>query len=192
MPTFDVTAVYATTVDAPLTQVYDALLATDFASHPVVALLMGLRSIPAFVAAPRAALQRLRTVRPAGSLELETLLSQDFALLQEQPPSELVLGLTGRFWTPSGGLVPTDPATFRQLPPTGMARAAWNFALEPLADGRTRLSTETRVRCGDAATTRRFRMYWRLVAPGSGVIRWAILSMVRRRAERGGHSRRAK
>ena len=111
-------------------------------------------------------------------------MNADFVLLEEIPPFELVIGLTGRFWTLSGGLVPTDVATFREAPPAGFARAAWNFTVQPLDSGRSRLGTETRVRCADAATTRRFRTYWRVVAPGSGLIRWAILRQVRRRAER--------
>jgi hypothetical protein len=42
------------------------------------------------------------------------------------------------------------------------------------------LTTETRIRCADAATRRHFRRYWRLVGPGSGLIRHAILGQVRR------------
>jgi hypothetical protein len=44
------------------------------------------------------------------------------------------------------------------------------------------LATETRIRCADPATLRAFRRYWRLVAPGSGLIRHAILGQVRREA----------
>ena len=183
MPRPDVSAVYATTVAAPVERVYAALLDTDFGRQPLVALLMGLRSIPAFVLAPRASWRRLRSARPRRTGRLRSVLGSDFALLEEAPPEELVIGLTGSFWTPSGGLVASDPATFREAPPAGMARAAWNFRIEPLDHGRTRLSTETRIRCADAATARRFKAYWRLVAPGSGLIRWAILRQVRRQAE---------
>jgi hypothetical protein len=184
MPRPDVSSAHATTVAAPTDRVYAALLDTDFGRQPLVALLMALRSIPAFVLAPRASWRRLRSARPRRTGRLRSVLGSDFALLEEAPSEELVIGLTGRFWTPSGGLVASDPMTFREAPPAGMARAAWNFHLEPLGQGQTRLSTETRVRCADAATARRFRAYWRLVAPGSGLIRWAILRQVRRRAER--------
>ena len=184
MPAPDVSAAYITTVAAPADQVYEALLATDFGRHPVVALLMGLRALPAFLAAPVASWRRSRVPRAGRTGRLKALLNADFVLLEEIPPFELVIGLTGRFWTLSGGLVPTDAATFREAPPAGFARAAWNFTVQPLDSGRSRLGTETRVRCADAATTRRFRTYWRVVAPGSGLIRWAILRQVRRRAER--------
>ena len=150
MPGFDVAAAYATTIDATPAEVYAAMLETDFGSHPIVALLMGIRSIPAFLASPRATLRRLRTAREKGGRQLKTMLSDDFVLLEEAPSSEVVLGLTGRFWTPSGGLVRSDPATFREMPPAGLARAAWNFHVSSIDSDRTRLSTETRVRCGDA------------------------------------------
>ena len=184
MPDFDVAATYATTINATPAQVYTAILETDFGSHPIVALLMGIRSIPAFLASPRATLRRLRTAKATGGQQLKTMLSDDFVLLEETPSSEMVLGLTGRFWTPSGGLIRSDPAIFRQMPPTGLARAAWNFRVAPMDNGQTRLSTETRVRCGDEKTTRQFKRYWTLVAPGSGLIRWVILRQVRRKAER--------
>ncbi len=184
MPEFDVAATYATTIKATPAQVYAAILETDFGSHPIVALLMGIRSIPAFLTSPRATWRRLQLAKASGGRQLKTMLSDDFVLLEEAPPSEMVLGLTGRFWTPSGGLVRSDPATFRGVPPAGLARAAWNFHVAATDDGRTRLSTETRVRCGDAATARQFKRYWQLVAPGSGLIRWVILREVRQRAER--------
>jgi len=105
-------------------------------------------------------------------------------MLAEDPPHGLVLGLTGRFWTPSGGLTPTDPSTFRDQVPEGLARAAWSFHLAEYGDGTT-LTTETRVLCGGDAARRAFRAYWRLIRPFSGLIRVAILGRVKRRAEAG-------
>ena len=183
MPEADVSATYSTIVAASATAVYDALLDTDFGSHPLVAFLMALRMLPRHVLAPRATWRRVRSAGSRPRLSLRALLNGGFVLLQELPPEELVLGVTGRFWSPSGTLVHTDPATFRDLPPTGLARAAWNFQLEPLAPELTRLSTETRVRCSDPATLRIFRRYWRIVAPGSGLIRWAILRRIKQAAE---------
>lgn len=43
------------------------------------------------------------------------------------------------------------------------------------------------VRCGDPATRRRFLRYWRLIRPGSGLIRGSLLRYIRRLAE--GHGR---
>lgn len=186
MPDPDVAVAYSIEVAASPPVVYDALLSTDFHRHPLVALLMGLRMLPAAIAAPGATWARIRAARAPSALPLRALLNRDFVLLQEVPGEELVLGLTGRFWAPSGGLAPTDPASFRDSPPPGMARGAWSFRLEPIKHGATRLLTETRVRCSDPRTLKQFQRYWRLVAPGSGLLRWAILRQVRARAERAG------
>jgi hypothetical protein len=184
MPEYDVAARYDIAVHAPAALVYDALLQTEFGRLPVVRLLMFLRAIPALLFSPRATIARIRQSRRGASLRLKSVLSDDFALLEEHHGVEIVMGLTGRFWSPSGGLLRTDPAVFRTLPPAGNARAAWNFEVIPITPTESQLATETRVRCSDAATTRQFRRYWTLVAPGSGLIRWAILRQVRREAER--------
>ena len=49
--------------------------------------------------------------------------------------------------------------------------------------GRSSLSTETRVHVGDAAARRKFRLYWLVVRPFSGLIRILLLRAARRRAE---------
>lgn len=184
MPQPLVTSHHAVTVDAPLADTYAALLDTDFSRHPLVVALMAARAVPAFAVAPVATWRKAREARARTAGRLKTMLSADFALLDEAPPHELVLGLTGRFWTPSGGLVPTRPETFREPVPAGLARVAWNFHLTPLDARRTTLSTETRVACGDPATARRFTWYWRLIKPGSAAIRWAILGQVKGTAQR--------
>jgi hypothetical protein len=178
MPEFDVTATYSTTVKAPADRVYEAVLATDFGKHPLVALLMGIRMLPGLLVEPRATLRRLRNQRDSPKRRLESMTGESFVLLEADPPRELVLGITGRFWTLAARLTATDPATFRDPPPAGQARAAWNFSVTPLPEGGCCLATETRVRCADAATRRQFRRYWTVVAPGSGLIRIAILRQI--------------
>jgi len=81
-------------------------------------------------------------------------------------------------------LVRIPPDRFREVLPAGLAQAAWNFEVTEIPGG-AELATETRIRCADAATLRAFRRYWRLVAPGSGLIRHAILRQIRREAMAG-------
>jgi hypothetical protein len=50
-------------------------------------------------------------------------------------------------------------------------------------DGRTRLTTETRIKATDAAARRRFRLYWLAIGPGSAMTRRSLLRAVKRRAE---------
>ena len=105
-------------------------------------------------------------------------------LLDERPGEQVVLGAAGRFWRPRGDGIDRlgDPQEFRDYDRPGSVRAAWDFVLRPTAGGRTRLSTETRIAGTDADGTRVFRRYWRLVYPGSALIRLDILRAVARRA----------
>ena len=58
-----------------------------------------------------------------------------------------------------------------------------NFLVEDEGGGWTRVTTETRVFATDAAATRRFAAYWRLIYPGSALIRRMWLRAIARRAE---------
>lgn len=99
-----------------------------------------------------------------------------FSLIADDPPRELLLAIEGPFWNPACRPIAIASDT-PQRP--GTARAAWNFVVEP-----GRLSTETRVRCADAASHRRFRVYWFFVRPFSGLIRRLMLRAIRDEAER--------
>jgi len=58
-----------------------------------------------------------------------------------------------------------------------------NFLVTPDGTGGSRVSTETRVYANDAASRRRFGAYWRLIYPGSALIRLMWLRAIARRAE---------
>ncbi len=122
---------------------------------------------------------------PTRGLTLDTFLRRGFVLLDEEPRQELLLGLIGRFWTLKGGLQRFEPAAFRAFDQPGYAKAAWTFHLTPQPPGSTLLVTETRVQCTDAKSLRRFRRYWRLVGPFSGLVRKEILRVLKREAEQG-------
>lgn len=183
MSTYDVSARYRVRVASPPAQVYATLLATDFSRPWLVRALMGIRLLPGLIHSPGATWRRL--VRPTRAPStLTDLQHSDFILLEQLPPREIVLGITGRFWTLAASTVPIQPAQFRAALPPGVAQAAWNFEVTASGDG-AELATETRVRCADPETRRHFLRYWRLVAPGSGLIRHAILGQVRREAQAG-------
>lgn len=185
LPTPDVSAIYAIDIRASPARVFQTLKATDFGANRLVATLMALRAIPALLASPRATWTRIwHPSKRSDCGPVTNLLGGAFALLEEVPDEEIVLGITGRFWTPTGTLTATDAAHFHDPLPRGMARAAWNFHCRALTADTTRLSTETRVHCADKATRGSFLLYWRLIAPGSGLIRRAILRQVRREALR--------
>lgn len=65
----------------------------------------------------------------------------------------------------------------------GATIAAMNFRIVPSGSG-SLVSTETRVLASDEAARRRFARYWRIIYPGSALIRRNWLRAIRRRAER--------
>jgi hypothetical protein len=151
--------------------VYRALWTADLGDSLVIKLLLALRSLPEFV---------LRGARPRNTeANLKTLIASGFGVLAEKPGEEIVLGVTGRFWRPTGNLSPFRREDFDQPVPPGISRGVWNFSVSERRAGITTLSTETRVSCGDVASRRKFRLYWLIVRPFSGLIRRLMLRSVR-------------
>jgi hypothetical protein len=183
LPEFDVRTSFAARVAASPERVYACLWTADFNHWGVTRVLYALRSLAAATVAPRETWGRFREEAGRRHFTLEDMLADGFTLLGERPPEELVLGTVGRFWRARGELRATSPARFRDRAPPGTAKAAWNFAVSRCADGATELRTETRVLCADVATRRRFRAYWTLIAPFSGLIRRELLAAVRSAAE---------
>lgn len=120
---------------------------------------------------------------PIGSLGLEGLVNYGFVLLGERTNQEILLGLIGRFWLPTGGIVRVDADQFQAFKEPGYGKAAWNFSLGG-HNGETRLATETRIACTAPGARRLFRIYWTVVRPFSGVIRQEALRTIKRHAER--------
>ena len=58
-----------------------------------------------------------------------------------------------------------------------------NFHVEPVGPGASRLVTQTRVAATDSLATRRFAAYWRVIYPGSALIRLMWLRAIKSRAE---------
>ena len=104
-----------------------------------------------------------------------------FARLVDEAPRELVIGTI--VVRPPGARVRVRPEIFERSMPPGFALAAMNFLITPDGAGGSRVSTETRVFANSEAARRRFAMYWRVIYPGSALIRRMWLRAVRRRAE---------
>jgi hypothetical protein len=117
------------------------------------------------------------------SLNIEGLLSGGFVVLDETFGEELLLGLIGKVWTPSGKIVRVSSEEYRRFSRPGYAKVVWCFLLREISPTMVRLSTETRVLCTDAGSSRRFRLYWLLVRVFSGLIRKEMLRVVKKTVE---------
>jgi hypothetical protein len=119
---------------------------------------------------------------PAEKPLLEVATSSGFMLLADEPDREVVVGMAV--------IAPSRvrerlarPEDFVDLDAPGCAKAVMSFRTEDVGGGWTRLTTETRVWATDASARRRFAAYWRLIYPGSALIRRTWLRAIRARAE---------
>ena len=182
MPAPDAAEAHRLTIAAPLPAVFAALERADLGG-PLARAVLAARMVPAALAGGRAGLRDLAR-RAAGPLTVATLGRAGFGQVAREAPHALVLGIEGAFWRLAPAVRPVDAAGAAAPVPPGVARGLWSFELRALSPERTELATETRVVCGDAASRRRFRRYWWLVRPGSGLLRHLVLRAVRRAAER--------
>jgi len=113
---------------------------------------------------------------------LEVATRTTFLQLAEEPDREIVVGTL--VVAPRGAVLgkPT-PEGFKALQRPGFAKAAMNFRIEADGAGGSIVSTETRVFATDAASKRRFAAYWRVIYPGSALIRRMWLRAIVHRAE---------
>lgn len=183
LPRYDAVESHTTIVRAPADRVWNAIRTADFGSNGIIRALFAIRGAPEFLVAPREALARARTPTHA-PLTLDAALSKGFVILGEDPGRELLLGTAGRFWGVRGGLCRLDPKDFANFDEPGAAQAAWNFAVRPLVGEKTVLTTETRVRCVDVGGRRKFRMYWAVIRPFSGIVRMVMLRAIKQAAEK--------
>jgi len=75
------------------------------------------------------------------------------------------------------------PEIFRKTLPPGVVLATMNYLITPDSNGGSTVSTETRVYGNNANSVRRFAVYWRIIHPGSDIIRRSWLRAIKRRAE---------
>jgi hypothetical protein len=106
-----------------------------------------------------------------------------FMKLAEEPDREIVLGTLAA--AQQGTLLKRDPTPedFKALQAPGFALAAINFRVKEEASGETVLTTETRIYATDASARKKFAAYWRVIYPGSALIRVMWLRAIRGRAE---------
>jgi hypothetical protein len=146
---------------------------------PLVRLLFRVRSLPAILSRGGGL--------PTGSSEplLAQMMDSGFVFLGEEPDREVILGVIGQMFKLRGDAPAIRNAReFVAFEEPGYAKAAMNFYVEPVVDDGTELFTETRVLTTDPASHRRFGWYWRVIYPGSALVRRSWLYAAKRQAER--------
>jgi len=179
MPEYHFNEVHSVRIKAPPDRIFRALLAVTPDEVRWLRTLFWIRSLPALLlgrapAGPGNSKPLLAPGRGAGSVRLG-----------EVSDRELLIGLAGPFWKPAGGPRPRidGPSEFLALDDPAYAKATMGFWLHDEGAGSWRLTTETRVFTPAPSTRRTFAAYWRLIYPGSALLRRTLLAAVKRRAE---------
>lgn len=143
----------------------------------LVNFLMRIRSLPGLLVSGK-------WYSPAKEGPLIDQITRSGFMVLGEDRNEILLGIIGKFWRPTGGLCRDydTPGEFRDFHEPGWAKAGWNFHVTS-NKGTSILTTETRIHTTDVKATKRFRMYWYLVQPGSGLIRRSILNRVKSKTE---------
>ena len=166
LPDYEFSERHSLAIDAPAARI-DAALRT-----------ISIRDIPA----ARALWRMRRLGRPYGDSQKPFVGGELPGVVLEDVPEEgIVLGLTGQFWRVLGSRDRDKPRTadeFLAFTRPDTCKAVIDFRV-----GRSSLSTETRVHVADPAARRKFRRYWFVIRPFSGLIRILLLRAARRRAE---------
>ena len=114
---------------------------------------------------------------------LDVATQTTFLLLENEAPRELVVGTVIAAPRKVGASRRLEPELFRKTLSPGVVLATMNFAVTPTEDGGSTVATETRVYANSPAALRRFGIYWRLIQPGSDIIRRMWLRAIALRAE---------
>ncbi len=165
LPVFDFSECHSINVHASVEEVFSGVRSLNFTPSILTRILFRLRGLP------------------SAATSLSGLQKMGFVFLGERPPGELALGLVGKFWAPSGCIQSLTVDSFKSFQTPGYAKAVWNFTLSEPGSGETTLTTETRILCTDKSSRLRFRLYWSLVRPFSGLTRRAILNSIKQHVE---------
>jgi len=165
-------------VRASRERVVDAVRHVSFADMPAAVFLMRLRALAG------GELRRGAPQEPRPVLDLMAEPGSGFLPLDTSDPGEIVYGMAGRPWTNEPPPSVTTPEEFLAFREPGQIRVAFNIRIVDEGSGVLRVSTETRTLGNDAEARRVFARYWRLIYPGSAIIRRVWLDAIIARAER--------
>ena len=175
MPCFDVREHHEAIVRAPAAVTYASARELDLRRSPLIQgifrarqLLMGGRTTAAST---------------RGSF-LDEVQALGWRVLAEEPGRELVMGAVTQPWLADVVFRGVPPEEFAAFHEPNYIKIAWTIGVAPRDDGTSVFSTETRAVATDQAARARFRPYWTFASPGIVLIRWEMLRLVKRGAER--------
>jgi hypothetical protein len=154
---------------------WEAVRDVDLAKSALVRTLFAIRTIP----------DRLKGAEGQLRLQLDDLVSTPdkpgFQILAEDAPHELAAGAIGKVWQPVIPFVHvSDGAAFADFSQKGYIKVAWALRVVPESERTSRVEFEVRVVATDEDAWTKFKRYFRLIGPGSHLIRRVLLAQLER------------
>lgn len=178
LPEYHFSEFHEVRVNAPPDQVMEAVRQATFGDIPAYVALVRIRAAAMRQAPPRRQNADSRRI-------LDTMSNPHSAFLPlVAGERELVYGMAGQPWSKVRQIRPQSPADYRAYSQPNSVKVAFNLRVEDLGSGSSLLTTETRILALDSSARRKMGFYWRLIDPGSGMIRRQWINSVRDRAER--------
>jgi hypothetical protein len=177
MPRYHLYERHTNRVHAPAPQVMAAIQQTTFGDLSAYSALLQVRG-----AVLR---QKAQTTNGLSNMPiLKVMSSPKSAFLPlSRDDHEIVMGMVGRPWANTGAPRIATAADFVGYWQPGSVKIALNLRVDDAGNGWSLVTTETRILGLDNTGRRTMARYWRLIVPGSGLIRRQWLNAVRQRAE---------
>ena len=177
MPRWQVGEKHALEINAPPDKVFAAIHAVRADEILLFRTLIAIRRCgqdePESILAPAAE-------KPLLDVATETT----FLSLDNSPPREIVVGTVIAAPREVRASSKLTPELFTKKLKPGVVLATMNFLVTRTASGGSTVTTETRVFANSPASLRKFGVYWRVIHPGSDIIRRMWLRAIARRAEK--------
>jgi len=178
VPVYQFSEVHETTIEAAADRTYRAICSVTANEIALLRTLTWMRRLGQ--SGPESILNP-----PGNKPFCEVAFKSGFYLLVNESPTEMVIGTFMAAPRAARAHPPAQitAATFAGVHSPGFGIAVTNFLLRPIGPTRTRLATETRVFATDPVTRQLFAPYWRVIYPGSSIIRITWLRAIKRSAE---------
>jgi hypothetical protein len=166
LPVFDFNEIHQIRVKASRERIFASAQNLDFAKSRLINFLFFLRGIPASDVQGISSLQKM-----------------GFTVLEIIPQEEIIFGLVGQFWKPSGNIQMLSVDEFLTFKEKDFLKATWNFKIVPATSNQYEVVTETRIASHGDTAKKKFSLYWFFIKPFSGLIRMEMLRAIRTAAE---------
>lgn len=172
LPRFQSSEYHEEIVDVPVDKLQEAVMLVSIGDIPAANLLLRLRFL--FSDKPY-----VRNSEPFLDLGGDS----GFLVLDDSDPGERVYGMVGKPWDEDMSLGVRNADQFNAFNTPGNIKVAFNFKIEDKGKQGTLISTETRNLGNDEPARRIFARYWRVIYPGSSIIRRVWLNAIIRKAK---------